>query len=81
VRNPAFRSWGGAQRRFAESDLERSIAHVGGHGESRLVRLYSRDDTDIAPLIPIFDSWADYCLGGNGLPAGVTAFPIRRQQA
>jgi integrase len=71
----AFRSWGGAQRRFAENDLERSIAHVKGHGGSRLVRIYNRDDDDIAPLIPIFDGWADFCLGG--LSADV--IPIRRR--
>jgi integrase len=75
----AFRSWGGAQRRFAWSDLERSIAHVKGYGETPLIRLYSRDDDDVAPLIPIFDGWADFVTGSSGLPAGVTAFPIRKR--
>jgi integrase len=77
----AFRSWGGAQRsggypRFAESDLERAIAHVKGYGETPLVRLYSRQDRDIMPLIPIFDDWAEFILGG-GQPASV--IPIRRR--
>jgi integrase len=72
----AFRSWAGAQRRFLETDMERSIAHVKGHGETPLVRLYSRDDDDIAPLVPIFEGWAEFCLG-RSLPAGV--IPIRKQ--
>jgi hypothetical protein len=46
--------------KIMESDLERALAHVEGYGKTPLVRLYSRDDDEIRPLIPIFDGWADF---------------------
>jgi integrase len=61
----SFRSWANIQRRMGylkvtEDDLERAIAHVEGYGKTPLQRLYSRDDDEIRPLIPVFDDWADF---------------------
>jgi Arm DNA-binding domain len=61
----SFRSWANIQRRMGylkvtENDLERAIAHVEGYGKTPLQRLYSRDDDEIRPLIPVFDDWADF---------------------
>jgi integrase len=61
----AFRSWAGAQNRWKESDLERAIAHIKGHGETHVSRLYSRQNPQIMPLIEIFEAWADFVLGGK----------------
>src|SRR5262249_59837014 len=76
----AFRSWAGAQRsddgrrRFDESDMELAIGHVKGHGKTPVSRLYSRQDRDVEPLIPIFNGWADFCFGLNP-PAEITSPP------
>jgi hypothetical protein len=72
----AFRSWGEDQRRFDEKDLERAIGHAAGFGATEVSRLYSRQASRIAALIPIFDGWANFVSGG-GLPADV--IPFRRQ--
>jgi integrase len=76
------RSWGNVQRRMGylkvtESDLERALAHVEGYGETPLIRLYSRDDDEIRPLILIFDSWADF-LNSDTQSADVVT-PFRRK--
>jgi hypothetical protein len=74
----AFESWGNVQRRMGflkvtRDDLERAIAHVEGYGETPLRRLYSRDDKEIIPLVPIFDGWADFANSDTG-----TVIPFRR---
>src|SRR5262249_32841293 len=61
----AGRTWGNVQRRMGflkvvEEDLERALAHVKGYGKTPLVRIYSRDNEEIEPLVPIFDGWADF---------------------
>jgi integrase len=66
-----FRSWLDDQRdenghpRFSESDMERAIAHIRGHGETEVSRLYSRQSKQVVPLIPIFDAWGEYVIGGQ----------------
>jgi hypothetical protein len=75
----AGRSWANMRRRMGElavttDDLERALAHVDGYGETPLIRLYSRDD-DIKPLVPVFDSWADFTFSDIDPPASnVTRF-------
>jgi integrase len=72
----AFRSWAERQNRWKEKDMERSIAHIQGHGETPIVRLYSRQDPGLIPLVEMFDSWAEFVLGGEA-PASI--IPIRRR--
>jgi Arm DNA-binding domain len=77
----AFRSWGEDQRtpdgypRFTEKDLERATGQIKGFGETEVSRRYSRQSKGIIPLIPIFNSWADFLFGR--LSADV--IPIRRK--
>jgi integrase len=73
----AFRSWGGEQGRFHEADLERAIAHIRGHGETEVSRLYSRQAKQIMPLIQIFTDWEAFCLSG-GHPAEVVPFKVAK---
>jgi integrase len=78
----AGRTWGNVQRRMGylkvvEEDLERALAHVKGYGKTPLVRIYSRDDEEIEPLIPIFDGWADFA--NSDTPASADVIPIRRR--
>jgi integrase len=77
----SLRSWGddqlkpdGVTRRFAEKDLERAIGHIAGFGATPVSRLYSRDSIEIRPLIPIFNSYAAFCLRP---PADIV--PFRKQ--
>jgi len=45
--------------------MERAIAHIRGHGETEVSRLYSRQSKQVVPLIPIFDAWGEYVIGGQ----------------
>ena len=80
----AGRSWGNVQRRMGylnvtEGDLERALAHVKGYGKTPLVRLYSRDDDEIRPLIAILDGWADFA-NSDPVPTSADVIPIRRRR-
>ena len=82
----ALESWGNTQRRMGylkvtRDDLERAIAHVEGYGETPLRRLYSRDDTEIKPLVPIFDGWADFINSDTDTPSGIIPFRRPARQA
>jgi hypothetical protein len=63
-----IRSWGEDQRlpndlrRFDDKDLERAIGHAAGFGKTKVARIYSRQSSDVIPLIPIFDGWAKYII-------------------
>jgi hypothetical protein len=67
----SFRSWLDDQRRedghprFSETDMERAIAHVRGHGETEVSRLYSRQSKQVVPLIEVFHAWENYVIGGQ----------------
>jgi integrase len=71
-----IRSWGEDQRwpngsrRFDEKDLERALGHIAGFGKTKVARDYSRQSSDIIPLIPIFDGWGKYVTSG-GKPSDV----------
>jgi hypothetical protein len=66
-----IRSWGEDQRlpdgrrRFDEKDLERAIGHAAGFGQTKVSRGYSRQSSDVIPLVPIFDAWARYVTSGG----------------
>jgi integrase len=76
-----FRSWLDVQRinghpRFAEADMERAIAHIGGYGTTEVSRLYSRQSREVVPLIEIFDAWDDYVRSAQVAPA---VLPFRKK--
>lgn len=79
-----MRSWGEDQRRpdgmrrFDEKDLERAIGHAAGFGKTKVSRSYSRQSSDIIPLIPIFEGWGKYITSGGKFGEIV---PFRRKAA
>jgi hypothetical protein len=66
-----IRSWGEDQRlpnglrRFDEKDLELLLGHIAGFGRTQVARIYSRQSSQVIPLIPLFDGWAKYVTRGG----------------
>jgi hypothetical protein len=80
-----MRSWGDDQRLpnstircFDEKDLERAIGHAAGFGTTKVSRNYSRQSSDVIPLVPIFDSWGEYITKKAKV---IYDTPFRRQAA
>jgi integrase len=79
-----IRSWGEDQRlpdgrrRFDEKDLERALGHAAGFGKTKVARDYSRQSSDIIPLIPIYDGWAKYVTSGGEPHEVIYDTPFRR---
>jgi integrase len=66
-----IRSWGEDQRRpdgsrrFDEKDLERALHHIAGFGKTKVARTYSRQSSDVIPLIPIYQGWGQFVTTGH----------------
>jgi len=80
-----IRSWGEDQRfpdgsrRFDEKDLERALGHSAGFGKTKESRGYSRQSSDVIPLIPIIDGWAKYVTSGGQPHEVIYNTPFHRQ--